>query len=265
MSKIEWTDKTWNVITGCTQTSPACQNCYAKTMTNRLQAMAKKGIKGTEKYIRGCDRVIFHTDMLGHIFNFKKYPSGCRVFVNSMSDTFHIKISDSHLKMLFNLMGARNDVTFQVLTKRHMRMYSFLIEFHELVTPNIWLGVTAENQAMVDERVDWLVYLKKQIKTFADKDIKIFVSCEPLLESIDIRKYIDCINWVIVGGEKAYKKGRIMEYEWVKDIYSQCQKTQTPFFFKQWGDCEKKIKLSMQGIENDLLYKIENTKEFPKN
>ena len=96
--------------------------------------------------------------------------------------------------------------------------------FKELLTPNIWLGVTAENQAMVDERVDW----------------------------------------VIVGGEKAYKKGRIMQYEWVKDIYSQCQKTQTSFFFKQWGDCEKKIK-SMQGIDNELLHKIENTKEFPKN
>lgn len=264
MSKIEWTDKTWNVITGCTQTSPACQNCYAKAMTNRLQGMAKKGIKGTEKYISGWDRVIFHTDMLGHIFNFKKYPSGCRVFVNSMSDSFHIKISDSHLKMLFNLMGARNDVTFQVLTKRHMRMYSFLIEFKELVTPNIWLGVTAENQAMVDERVDWLVYFKKEIKGFTDKDIKIFVSCEPLLENLNLSKYIDKLDWVIVGGEKAHKKGRIMQYEWVKDIYSQCQKTQTPFFFKQWGDCEKKIKLSMQGIDNDLLHKIQNTKEFPK-
>lgn len=84
MSKIEWTDKTWNVITGCTQTSPACQNCYAKTMTNRLQAMAKKGIKGSEKYISGWYSVIFHTDMLGHIFSFKKYPHGIKIFVNSI-------------------------------------------------------------------------------------------------------------------------------------------------------------------------------------
>ena len=85
------------------------------------------------------------------------------------------------------------------------------------------------------------------------------------LENLNLSKYINKLDWVIVGGEKAHKKGRTMQYEWVKDIYSQCQKTQTPFFFKQWGDCEKKIKLSMQGIDNNLLYKIENTKEFPKN
>lgn len=263
MSKIEWTDKTWNVITGCTQISPACQNCYAKAMTKRLERMAKKGIKGSEKYISGWDSVIFHKDVLAEAFNFKKYPSGGRVFVNSMSDTFHIEISYNHLKMLFNVMGARSDVTFQVLTKRHMKMYSFLIDFHELLTPNIWLGVTAENQAMVDERVYLLVRLKKEIKRIANKDIKIFVSCEPLLENLNLSKYIDKLDWVIVGGEKAHKKGRIMQYEWVKGIYSQCQKTQTPFFFKQWGDCEKKIKSSIQNIDNNLLHKIENTKEFP--
>lgn len=244
MSKIEWTDKTWNVITGCTQVSPACKNCYAKAMTNRLEGMAKKGIKGAEKYIKGWDSVVFHTDMLGHIFNFSKYPSGCKVFVNSMSDTFHQEISYSHLKMLFNLMGARSDVTFQVLTKRHMRMYSFLTEFPELVTPNIWVGVTAENQEMVNERVDWLVYTKKAIKRFANKDITIFVSCEPLLESIDLSKYINDLDWVIVGGERANKKGRIMEFEWVKDIYTQCKESNTPFFFKQWGDSVPFINVS---------------------
>ncbi len=136
MSKIEWTDKTWNVITACTQISEACQNCYAKAMTKRLQGMAKKGCKGAEKYIKGWDSAEFHTDMLGHIFDFSKYPSGCKVFVNSMSDIFHHDVSDSHLKMLFNLMGARSDITFQVLTKRHMRMYSFLTEFPDLLTPN---------------------------------------------------------------------------------------------------------------------------------
>lgn len=263
MNKIEWTDKTWNVITGCTQTSPACQNCYAKSMTNRLEGMAKKGIKGTQKYISGWNSAIFHTDMLGHIFNFKKYPSGCRVFVNSMSDTFHIKIHDRYLKMLFNVIGARKDVTFQVLTKRHIRMYNFLSEFHELLTPNIWLGVTAENQAIVDERVDWLAYLKKELKIFADKDIKTFVSCEPLLESIDISKYIGCIDWVIVGGEKAHKNGRIMEYKWVKSIYTQCEESSTPFFFKQWGNCENKAKSELKGDDITLCEVIEEQKKFP--
>ena len=265
MSKIEWTDETWNVITGCTQISPACKNCYAKAMTKRLQGMAKKEMESkirckecgarmmndnskgvircfcgfcedkvysfkAPKYYYGWDKVIFHTDMLGHIFDKSKYPSGSKVFVNSMSDTFHHEVSYSHLKMLFNVMGARSDVTFQVLTKREMRMYAFLTEHSELLTPNIWIGVTAENQEMVDKRIDWLVYTKKEIKRFANKDIKIFVSCEPLLEAIDLSKYINELDWVIVGGERAHKKGRVMEFEWVKNLYSQCKESKTPFF-----------------------------------
>lgn len=299
MSKIEWTDKTWNVITGCTQISPACQNCYAKAMTKRLQGMAKKEIESkirckecgarmmndnskgviqcfcgfcedkvysfkAPKYYYGWDKVIFHTDMLGHIFNFSKYPSGCKVFVNSMSDTFHNEISDSHLKMLFNLMGTKSDVTFQVLTKRHMRMYSFLTEFPELVTPNIWVGVTAENQGMVKERVGWLVSTKKEIKRLANKDIVIFVSCEPLLESIDLSKYINELDWVIVGGERANKKGRVMQYDWVERVYLQCRKSGVPFFFKQWGDCENKAKSEIKGDDITLCEVIENTKQFAK-
>ncbi|WP_394908950.1 DUF5131 family protein [uncultured Helicobacter sp.] len=263
MSKIEWTDKTWNVITGCTQVSPACQNCYAKALTKRLQGMAKKGCKGAEKYIKGWDEVEFHTDMLGHIFNFNKYHSGHKVFVNSMSDTFHDKVSYSHLKMLFNVMGARKDITFQVLTKREMRMYAFLTEHTELLTPNICVGVTAENQAMVDKRVDWLVYMKTEVKRFANKDIKIFVSCEPLLEYLDLSAYINELDWVILGGERANKKGRVMEFEWVKSLYEQCKEASTPFFFKQWGDCEKIVKDSLKGDDEILAKAIENTKDFP--
>lgn len=296
MSKIEWTDKTWNVITGCTQISPACKNCYAKAMTKRLQGMAIKdtwakikcekcgrGMLNDDrndviehfceceprmlkfkapKYYYGWDKVVFHTDMLGHIFDKSKYPSGCKVFVNSMSDTFHKEISYSHIKMLFNLMGARSDVTFQVLTKRHLRMYTLLKEFPELVTPNIWVGVTAENQKMVDSRADWLVNTKKEIKRLANKDITIFVSCEPLLESIDLSKYINDLDWVIVGGERANKMGRVMEFEWVRNIYTQCKDSNTPFFFKQWGDCEKSIKESLYDDDVTLVEIIENAKEF---
>lgn len=296
MSKIEWTDKTWNVITGCTQISPACKNCYAKAMTKRLQGMAIKDTwakikcekcgrgmlnddrndviehfcecepkmlkSNPPKYYYGWDKVIFHTDMLGHIFDKSKYPSGCKVFVNSMSDTFHKEISYSDIKMLFNAMGARSDVTFQVLTKRHLRMYTFLKGFPELVTPNILVGVTAENQKMVDSRVDWLVNTKKEIKRLANKDITIFVSCEPLLESIDLSKYINDLDWIIVGGERANKKGRVMEFEWVRNIYTQCKDSNTPFFFKQWGDCEKVVKDSLNGNDVTLVEIIENAKEF---
>lgn len=298
MSKIQWTDETWNVITGCTQISPACQNCYAKAMTKRLQGMAikeawakikcekcERGMLNDDrngviehfceceprmlkfeapKYYYGWDKVIFHTDMLGHIFDKSKYPSGSKVFVNSMSDTFHHEVSYSHLKMLFNVMGARSDVTFQVLTKREMRMYAFLTEHSELLTPNIWIGVTAENQEMVDKRIDWLVYTKKEIKRFANKDIKIFVSCEPLLEAIDLSKYINELDWVIVGGERTNKKGRVMQFEWVERIYLQCRQSDTPFFFKQWGDGEAEAKAEIKGDDITLVEVIEAKKEFPK-
>lgn len=296
MSKIEWTDKTWNVITGCTQISPACENCYAKAMTKRLQGIALKKINEMKcqlcndliidndadgvityacqcvydyqkieapKYYYGWDKVVFHTNMLAHIFNFSKYPSGCKVFVNSMSDTFHNDVSYPHIRMLFNIMGARSDVTFQVLTKRHMRMYNFLTEFPELLTPNIWIGVTAENQEMLNDRVDWLVYTKKEIKRLKNKDITIFVSCEPLLESIDLSKYIKDLDWVIVGGERAHKKGRTMEYKWVERVYLQCKESNTPFFFKQWGD--GKGKAMVKGDDITLCEIIESKKEFPKN
>lgn len=227
MSKIEWTDKTWNVITG-----------------------------------NDWDSVEFHTDMLESILDAEKYPSGCKVFVNSMSDTFHHKISYSQLEMLFKAMGARSDITFQVLTKNHIYLYLFLTHFPELVTPNIWVGVTAENQEAVNERVHWLVSAKKEMKRLTNKDITIFVSCEPLLEAIDLSKYINDLDWVIVGGERANKMGRVMEFEWVINIYTQCKDSNTPFFFKQCGDCEKVVKDSLNGNDVTLAEIIENTKEF---
>ena len=298
MSKIEWTDETWNVITGCTQISPACKNCYAKAMTKRLQGMAKKEIESkirckecgarmmndnskgvircfcgfcedkvysfkAPKYYYGWDKVIFHTDMLGHIFDKKKYPSGCKVFVNSMSDTFLEEVSYLVLKNLFFVMQSRSDVTFQILTKRPLRMWDFLISYPDMIRPNMMFGVTAENQKMADERIERLLRIKESAKTIFDMDITIFVSCEPLLESIDLSKYIDKLDWVIVGGERTNKKGRVMQFEYVRNIYILCKKSNTPFFFKQWGDCENVIKESLRGDDVTLVEAIEATKEFP--
>lgn len=297
MSKIEWTDKTWNVITGCNQISPACKNCYAKAMTKRLQGMAIKEVwdkikckkcgRGmlnddsngiiehfcecepkiqkfeAPKYYYGWDSVEFHNDMLGHIFDKRKYPSGCKVFVNSMSDTFHNEVSYLDLKNLFFVMQARKDVTFQILTKRPLRMWDFLISYHDMITPNMLFGVTAENQEMADERITRLLRLKESAKRIMDKDIKVFVSCEPLLESIDLSKYINELDWVIIGGERANKRGRVMEFEWVRNIYTQCKDSNTRFFFKQWGDCEKVVKDSLVGDDITLCEVIESTKEFP--
>ncbi|WP_191337855.1 DUF5131 family protein [Helicobacter pullorum] len=296
MSKIEWTDETWNVITGCTQISPACKNCYAKAMTKRMQGMAikeawakikcekcERGMLNDDsngviehfcecepkiqkfeapKYYYGWDKVIFHTDMLGHIFDKKKYPSGCKVFVNSMSDTFHEEVSYLVLKNLFFVMQSRSDVTFQILTKRPLRMWDFLISYPDMIRPNMMFGVTAENQKMADERIKRLLRIKESAKTIFDMDITIFVSCEPLLESIDLSKYINELDWVIVGGERAHKKGRVMQFEYVRNIYILCKKSNTPFFFKQWGDCEKAVKDSLVSDDLALTKEIENTKEF---
>ena len=264
MSKIEWTDKTWNVVTGCTQISPACKNCYAKAMTKRLQGMAKKGVKGTEQYEKGWDKIEFHTDMLVHIFDKKKYPSGCKVFVNSMSDTFHEEVSYLVLKNLFFVMQSRSDVTFQILTKRPLRMWDFIISYPDMIRPNMMFGVTAENQKMADERIERLLRIKESAKTIFDMDITIFVSCEPLLESIDLSKYINELDWVIVGGERTNKKGRVMQFEWVERIYLQCRQSDTPFFFKQWGDGEAEAKAEIKGDDITLVEVIEAKKEFPK-
>ncbi len=245
MSKIEWTDKTWNVITGCTQISPACDNCYAKAMTKRLQGMAKAEFKAQYpknsvlqfnnsgsviglqfngedralypqskkklKYIQGWDKVVFHKESLNDILDKKKYPSGSKIFVNSMSDTFHRDISDDDLVELFSFMSQRQDLVFQILTKRADRMLEFFNwyvpsyvigefadYFYEDMHKHIWFGVTAENQEYVDKRIPKLLKLKDVV----NEDIKCFVSIEPCLENIDLSAYIEYLDWVILGGEK---------------------------------------------------------------
>lgn len=285
MHKIEWTDKTWNVITGCTQISPACDNCYAKAMTKRLQGMAKKEahksmlcefcrqemsqrcdskyhlnmyqclcrennaiFKRLPKYYLGWDKVVFHKESLNDILDKKKYPSGSKIFVNSMSDTFHKNISDDDLVELFYAMSQRQDLIFQVLTKRADRMLEFFEwyvpsyvigefadYFYEDMHKHIWFGVTAENQKYADKRIPKLLKLKDVV----NEDIKCFVSIEPMLSEIDLTPYLDKLDWVIIGGEKIPNnpsKARLMEWEWVDSIYNQCKKYRVPLFFKQWGN-----------------------------
>ena len=223
-SKIEWTDTTWNVSTGCTQISSACANCYAKAMTKRLQGMAKKemdkrGYKcdrvmgGSEphkaftlpKYSFGFDKVIFHPNALLEIKDKKKFPSGKKVFVNSMSDLFHEDISDDDIhEVFFSAIRSRKDLIFQVLTKRTKRMFDFFYKdkyiYYNAIAgefSHLWLGVTAENQAMVDERIPYLLEIKECLR-----EVKAFVSTEPMLEYINIEQYVKALDWVICGSEK---------------------------------------------------------------
>lgn len=265
LTKIEWTDCTWNFITGCKQVSPACDNCYAKAMTKRLQGMALKNIKGSEKYILGWDNITFHKEALKDILDKKKYPSGSKVFVNSMSDTFHEDIEFDLLTKAFQRFISRDDLTFQILTKRPKRMYEFFEktnwslskEFKKLV----WLGVTAENQKMADERIPELLNLRE----FLGKDVILFVSIEPMIEFMNIRKYLADfgLDWVIVGGENAPKsKVRNINPYWVHSILEQCKEFNKPLFFKQWGNFYnyKNECPELKPIEKE----VESYKQFPK-
>lgn len=210
-TKIEWTDKTWNPITGCTKFSAGCQNCYAEVMARRLQAM------GQEKYKKGFTLTL-HEDSLQEPMLWKKPHT---IFVCSMSDLFHKDISFDFIDKVMNIIKQTPHHRYQILTKRAERMKEY---FSNRENPkNVWLGVTVENKVS-KSRIDVLRTLNAPIR---------FLSCEPLLEDLGV---IDLgnIDWVIVGGESG-RCARPMLEEWVLSIKKQCEKQETAFFFKQWG------------------------------
>ena len=210
-TKIEWTDKTWNPITGCTKFSAGCQNCYAEVMARRLQAM------GQEKYKNGFTLTL-HEDSLQEPLLWKKSHT---IFVCSMSDLFHKDVSFDFIDKVMNVIKQTPHHRYQILTKRAERMKEY---FSNRENPkNVWLGVTVENKVS-KSRIDVLRTLNAPIR---------FLSCEPLLEDLGV---IDLgnIDWVIVGGESG-RCARPMLEEWVLSIKKQCEKQETAFFFKQWG------------------------------
>ena len=215
-SSIEWTQNTWNPVTGCTKTSDGCLNCYAERMANRLKAM------GQERYKDGFNLAI-HPEVLNEPFTWKK---GQRVFVCSMSDLFHEKVPESFIRKIFRVIRLNPLLTFQVLTKRSHRalMISRKLKFPD----NLWLGVTVESAKYIS-RIDDLREIDIQTR---------FISTEPLLTSLP-KLNLDGIHWVIVGGESG-PGARVIEKDWVVDIYKQCAKAKVPFFFKQWGGVHKK-------------------------
>ncbi|MDD5673009.1 MAG: phage Gp37/Gp68 family protein [Chitinivibrionales bacterium] len=217
-SRIEWTETTWNPITGCTKHSAGCLNCYAERMTRRLQAM------GAEAYRNGFAPV-FHADLLDKPLAWKKPRM---IFVNSMSDTFNEKITDNQILQLFAVMNMAHWHTFQVLTKRSDRLLELSPKINW--TPNIWQGVTVEHSA-TRYRIEDLRRVGAQTK---------FLSIEPLIGPI-AGLNLAGINWVIVGGESG-PGARPMKKEWVTAIRDVCVKSKTPFFFKQWGGVRKKEK-----------------------
>jgi len=215
-SKIEWTESTWNPVTGCTKISAGCKNCYAERMAKRLQAM------GQANYANG-----FELTMHPHVL---EYPLGWKkpqvIFVNSMSDLFHEDVPLDYIRQIFDVMTRANWHTFQILTKRSERLAELapLLNWPE----NVWMGVTVEN-ADCAYRIDDLRDVPCAVR---------FLSMEPLLSGVEDMN-LDNIDWVIVGGESG-PGSRPIELDWVRDIRLQCQNADVPFFFKQWGGVNKK-------------------------
>jgi protein gp37 len=215
-STIEWTESTWNPVTGCTKISPGCAHCYAERIAMRLKAM------GRPNYVNGF-QITLHENSLDIPLRWKKPQI---VFVNSMSDLFHEDVPPSFIKRVFAIMQKASWHKFQILTKRAERLAKIA---PKLPWPeNIWMGVSVENSNFV-HRIDSLRKVNSSIR---------FLSIEPLLGPLpDLN--LSGINWIIVGGESG-PNARPMKPEWIHDILDQCKENNVPFFFKQWGGRNKK-------------------------
>ncbi|MDY6793814.1 MAG: phage Gp37/Gp68 family protein [Actinomycetota bacterium] len=215
-SAIEWTESTWNPVTGCTKISPGCQHCYAERMSKRLQAM------GHPNYVNGFE-LAMHEHALELPLRWRRPQV---IFVNSMSDLFHRGVSSEFISKVFRVMSEAQHHRFQVLTKRSKRLRELAPELPWL--PNMWMGVSVESSDYA-LRIDHLRDIGAHIR---------FVSFEPLLGPI---RDLDLagIDWVIVGGESG-PKARPMKPSWVREIRDQCLSEKVPFFFKQWGGVNKK-------------------------
>ena len=215
-SAIEWTESTWNPVTGCTKTSPGCLNCYAERMARRLLAM------GQPNYANGF-AVTCHPHALRLPLAWKTPQS---VFVNSMSDLFHEQVPQDFIRQVFAVMRRAHWHRFQVLTKRSARLAELAPDLDW--APNIWMGVTVENAA-TKTRIEDLRRVPAAVR---------FLSIEPLLGPLGALD-LDGIGWVIVGGESG-PGARPMLAEWVLPIRDKCVRACVPFFFKQWGGVRKK-------------------------
>ena len=214
-SSIEWTEATWNPVTGCTKISPGCAHCYAERMAKRLKAMGQK------RYRNGF-KLTLHPDVVEVPLRWKRPRT---VFVNSMSDLFHEDVPVEFIANCFAAMEQASQHTFQILTKRPERAAELA---HDLPWPdNVWMGTSVES-ARYTARVSHLITIPARVR---------FLSLEPLLGPIPSLP-LDGIGWVIVGGESG-PKARPMSTQWVFEIRDRCLSRGVPFFFKQWGGVHK--------------------------
>ena len=211
-SKIEWTEQTWNPVTGCTKLSPGCKHCYAEVMARRLHAM---GAPGYENEFR----LTLHEGRLDQPRTRKKPTT---YFVNSMSDLFHADVPDAFIDHVFDTIAATPQHTYQILTKRAQRLPEY---FARRECPaNVWLGVSVEDRPYGVPRIDYLRRVDARVR---------FLSIEPLIADVGQLDLRD-IHWVIVGGESG-PKARPMNPQWLESVRVQCESQRVAFFFKQWG------------------------------
>lgn len=215
-SAIEWTDSTWNPVTGCTKVSPGCKYCYAERLSIRLQAM------GNPRYSKGF-ALRLHPDLLTLPLQWRR-PR--RIFVNSMSDLFHEEIPEGFIEQVFEVMVRADWHIFQILTKRSERLAALAGCLPW--PPNVWQGVSVENHRYVS-RIQDLREVPAVVR---------FLSLEPLLGPLP-NLPLDGIHWVIVGGESG-PRHRPIDPTWVREIRDQCLAASVPFFFKQWGGVTSK-------------------------
>lgn len=215
LTHIEWTQMTWNPVTGCTKVSQGCKHCYAEKMAVRLHAM------GSPRYLHGFS-ITLHEDLIDLPRKWKKPRT---VFVNSMSDLFHEDVPNWFIKKVFKTMNDCEQHTFQVLTKRIDRAVDLTNDL--TWSNNIWMGTSIESQK-VAWRSNSLSRIPAKVR---------FISAEPLIGPLDDLP-LQGIHWVIVGGESG-PKARPMEKQWVESVFRQCRKQKVAFFFKQWGGVQK--------------------------
>lgn len=229
LSDIEWTDATWNPVTGCTMISPGCTNCYAMRMAARLQAI------GHPSYVDVTRKSGGRPVWTGKVLLNKKsltvplrWRAPRKIFVNSMSDLFQDGVPAPFIRQVWGTMSAAHWHIFQVLTKRPERMQQIVIKHRLPVLPNVWLGTSVESEDYKD-RIDLLRQTPAHVR---------FVSFEPLVAPVG-KVNLKGIHWAIVGGESG-PKSRPMSPDWVDEIERQCRRDKVAFFFKQWGGKNKK-------------------------
>ena len=240
-TSIEWTEVTWNPVTGCTKISDGCRHCYAERMALRLRAM------GNPRYVNGFD-VTLHDDLIDAP---RRWKQPRFIFVNSMSDLFHEEIPEEFIRRVFQTMTACPQHTFQVLTKRSGRLREMA---SRLPWPkNVWMGVSVEDQRVVT-RIDDLRQVPAAVR---------FLSCEPVIGPLDLN--LDGISWVIVGGESG-PGARPVEESWILGIRDQCREAGVAFFFKQWGGVQKgRAGRELHGRTYDELPVLSTRSHFASN